>query len=218
MNSLRDIVELSPQLRVIESQANYGLQAQALAPPRWDWSDVRRVLLVRLRSIGDTVLATPSIFALKRFLPNIKIDILVEDWVAPLLDNHPHVDNVVVLERNGLMARARVARELRAASYDVVYNLHGGTTATFLTRATGARDRVGFISYQYAQLHNHQAPSPLSLWGQQKTHSVEQQLALLGWPGVPVTDRPRTRLGIPPAARETVQKLLAESGLSDVKI
>ena len=161
MNSLRDIVELSPQLRVIETQANYGLEAQPLAPARWDWAEVRKVLLVRLRSIGDTVLATPSIFALKRFLPNVTVDILVEDWVAPLLNNHPHVDNVIVLERNGLMARARVARELRAANYDVVYNLHGGTTATFLTRATGARHRVGFKTYQYAQLHNHQAPSPL---------------------------------------------------------
>jgi predicted lipopolysaccharide heptosyltransferase III len=218
MNSLRDIVELSPQLRVIETQANYGLQPQALAPPRWDWSDVRRVLLVRLRSIGDTVLATPSLFALKRFLPDVKVDILVEDWVAPLLDNHPHVDNVVVLERGGFMTRARVARELRAAKYDVVYNLHGGTTATFLTRATGARYRVGFKTYQYAQLHNHQAPSPLLVWGQQKAHSVEQQLALLGWTGVSVTDRPRTQLGISQKATQTVNNLLAETGLTEQKI
>src|SRR5215204_321892 len=193
-------------------------QVQPLAHARWDWALVRKVLLVRLRSIGDTVLATPSLFALKRFLPHAKVDILVEDWVAPLLNHHPHLNNVVVLERGGLMTRARVARELRAANYDVVYNLHGGTTATFLTRATGARHRVGFKSYQYAQLHNHQAPSPLSLWGQQKTHSVEQQLALLGWTGVPVTDRPRTHLGISSGAREKVNKLLAESGLSDRKI
>jgi len=222
MNSLRDIVELSPQLRVIETQAMYGLQgqdaAQPLAPARWDWSDVRKVLVVRLRSIGDTVLATPSLFALKRFLPNAQVDILVEDWVAPVLDNHPHVDNVIVLERGGFMTRARVARELRAANYDVVYNLHGGTTATFLTRATGARHRVGFKSYQYGQLHNHQAPSPLLIWEQQKTHSVEQQLALLGWTGVPVTDRPRTSLGISPKAAEQVDRLLNEAGLSSQNI
>src|SRR4029079_9907836 len=218
MNSLRDIVELSPQLRVIETQANYGSEPQPLAPPRWDWSEVRKVLLVRLRSIGDTVLATPSLFALKRFLPNVKVDILVEDWVAPLLDNHPHVANVIVLERGGFMTRARVARELRAGNYDVVYNLHGGTPATFLTRATGARNRVGFKSYQYAQLHNHQAPSPLLLWGQQKTHSVEQQLALLGWTGVPVTDRPRTVLGISPHAAASIKQRLAAIGLEDRKI
>jgi predicted lipopolysaccharide heptosyltransferase III len=222
MNSLRDIVELSPQLRVIQTQAMYGLQgqdaAQPLDAPRWDWSEVRKVLLVRLRSIGDTVLATPSLFALKRFLPNAQVDILVEDWVAPLLNNHPYVDNVVVLDRGGLMTRARVARELRAANYDVVYNLHGGTTATFLTRATGARHRVGFKSYQYSQLHNHQAPSPLLIWQQQKTHSVEQQLALLGWTGVPVTDRPRTTLGIDEAATETINRLLAEEKLDDQKL
>ena len=222
MNSLRDIVKASPQLRVIETQAMYGLQgqdaAQPLAPPRWDWSTVRKVLLVRLRSIGDTVLATPSLFALKRFLPNAEVDILVEDWVAPLLRNHPDVNNVVVLKRGGLRARARVARELRAANYDVVYNLHGGTTATFLTRATGAPHRIGFATYQYAQLHNHQAPSPLLLWGQQKTHSVEQQLALLGWTGVPVTDRPRTRLGIAPEAEEAVRERLAAAGLTDRSI
>lgn len=222
MNSLRDIVELSPQLRVIETQAMYGLQgqdaAQPLAPPRWDWSDVRKVLVVRLRSIGDTVLSTPSLFALKRFLPNAQIDILVEDWVAPVLDNHPHVDNVIALERGGFMTRARVARELRAANYDVVYNLHGGTTATFLTRVIGARHRVGFKSYQYGQLHNHQAPSPLLLWEQQKTHSVEQQLALLGWTGVPVTDRPRTSLGISPVAAETVDRLLFHAGLGQQDI
>jgi len=222
MNSLRDIVELSPQLRVIETQAMYGLQgqdaAQPLAPARWDWSDVRKVLVVRLRSIGDTVLATPSLFALKRFLPNAQVDILVEDWVAPVLDNHPHVDNVILLERGGFMTRARVARELRAANYDVVYNLHGGTTATFLTRATGARHRVGFKSYQYGQLHNHQAPSPLLIWEQQKTHSVEQQLALLGWTGVPVTDRPRTSLGISAKAAEQVDRLLNEAGLSSENI
>src|SRR5215510_11953057 len=222
MNSLRDIVELSPQLRVIETQAMYGLQgqdaAQPLAPPRWDWSDVRKVLVVRLRSIGDTVLATPSLFALKRFLPEAQIDILVEDWVAPVLDNHPHVDNVIALERGGFMTRARVARELRAANYDVVYNLHGGTTATFLTRATGARHRVGFKSYQYGQLHNHSCPSPLLLWQQQKTHSVEQQLALLGWTGVPVTDRPRTSLGISPQAAASINQRLAEIGLEDRKL
>src|SRR5689334_2455545 len=205
MNSLRDIVQAQDA-------------AQPLAAPRWDWSEVSKVLVVRLRSIGDTVLATPSVVALKRFLPHVKVDLLVEDWVAPLLANHPHLSNVVVLERGGLMARARVARELRAANYDVVYNLHGGTTATFLTRATGARHRVGYKTYQYAQLHNHQAPSPLLLWGQQKTHSVEQQLALLGWTGVPVTDRPRTQLGIAPEAAESVRRELAAVGLEDRKI
>jgi predicted lipopolysaccharide heptosyltransferase III len=219
MNGLRDIVDSSPQLRVIDTKATYGPEPpEPLAPARWEWSEVRKVLLVRLRSIGDTVLSTPSLYALRRFLPNAQIDILVEDWVAPVLVDHPHVDNVVVLERGGMISRARVARQIRSTGYDVVYNLHGGTTATFLTRATGARHRVGLKSYQYAHLHNHQAPSPLVVWGQQKTHSVEQQLALLGWTGVPVTDRPRTHLAVTRDAADTVNQRLAEAGIEDAKV
>lgn len=221
MNSLRDIVQTSPQ-PPLETKPAFGMQGheapQALAPARWDWDAVRRVLIVRLRSIGDTVLATPSVFALKRFLPHAQVDILVEDWVAPLLTNHPHVDHVIVLERGGVVARTRAARQLRAAHYDVVYNLHGGTTATFLTRATGARHRVGFESYQYAKLHTELAPPAPLLWKQEKTHSVEQQLALLGWTGVPVTDKPRTQLGISPAAAEAVNQRLVAAGLADQKI
>ena len=192
-----------------------GDEAQPLGHARWDWASVRKVLLVRLRSIGDTVLSTPSLFALKRFLPEAQIDILVEDWVAPVLDGHPHLSNVVVLEGSRLISRAYGARQIRSTGYDVVYNLHGGTTATFLTRATGARHRVGFNNYQYAQLHNHQAPSPLFLWGQQKTHSVEQQLALLGWTGVPVTDRPRTHVAVTPSAAAAVDQLLVNAKLGD---
>ena len=221
MNGLRDIVDssLAPQLRVIDTEATHGpAPPEPLAPARWNWSEVRKVLVVRLRSIGDTVLSTPSLYALKRFLPTAQIDILVEDWVAPVLVEHPHVDNVVVLERGGMISRARVARQIRSTGYDVVYNLHGGTTATFLTRATGAPHRVGLKSYQYAHLHSHQAPSPLVIWGQQKTHSVEQQLALLGWTGVPVTDRPRTHLAVTREAAHTVNQRLAKAGLEDAKI
>jgi lipopolysaccharide heptosyltransferase II len=181
---------------------------QPLGPARWDWQDVRKVVLVRLRSIGDTVLATPSIVALRRFLPSAQIDIVLEDWVAPLLSGFDHIDNVVTLDRNSMTSRARAARKLRSAGYDVAYNLHGGTTATFLTRASGATHRVGYASYQYARLYNHLAPSPLTLWDREQTHSVEQQLALLGWTGVPVTDRPATQLAITPEAMATIESRL----------
>ena len=220
MNSLRDMVESSAPPRVVETPLTLqDDEPQPLAPPRWEWNAVQRVLVIRLRSIGDTVLATPSLFALKRFLPHAQIDILVEDWVAPLLANHPDVDNVIELKKSGgVAARMSIARELRSTNYDLVYNLHGGTTATLLARATGARRRVGFATYQYAKLHSELAPSASSLWGQQKTHSVEQQLALLGWTGVPVSDRPRTRLGIAPEPAESVAQQLAAAGLNERKI
>ncbi len=189
----------------------------SLGPSRWDWPSVRRVLVVRLRSIGDTVLTTPSLFALKRFLPDAQIDILLEDWVAPVLDGFEYVDKVITLKRGSAISRARVARQLRASRYDVAYNLHGGTTATLLTRASGATHRIGYSAYQYARLHNHVSPSSSLLWGRNKTHSVEQQLALLGWTGVPVTDRPATHLAVTQAALARVTTQLREAGLDETR-
>jgi lipopolysaccharide heptosyltransferase II len=181
-----------------------------LAPALWDWRSVRRVLVVRLRSIGDTVLATPSLYALRRFLPHARIDVLLEDWVAPLLEGSELVDRIITVERKSNSSRLRVARRLRGEGYDVVYNLHGGSTAALLTRATGAPHRVGYAAYSYASLHNHAAPPSSLLWGREKTHSAEQQLALIGWTGVPVTDRPSSRLAVTPEASSAVARRLRE--------
>src|SRR5688500_7053968 len=128
-----------------------------------DWKSVKRVLLVRLRSIGDTVLSTPSLIALKRFLPYAEVDILLEDWVAPVLSGFDSVDNVVTVA-DGTVARISTARQLRSRRYDVVFNIHGGTTATFFTAATGARHRVGYANYQYSFLYNHLLSSPFDFW------------------------------------------------------
>jgi predicted lipopolysaccharide heptosyltransferase III len=214
MNSLREILESSPQLRGLTMHGLRNEEPQPLGPPQWDWKQVERVLVVRLRSIGDTVLTTPSLFALKRFLPNAKVDILLDDWVAPVLDGFEYVDNVITLKSSSTRTRAGVAKVLRNAQYDVVYNLHGGTTATFLTRASGAKHRVGYAAYQYARLHQHLAPSASTLWGKDKTHSVEQQLALLGWTGVPVSDRPATHLFVTNAAAASISARLESAQLA----
>ncbi|MGH9947426.1 MAG: glycosyltransferase family 9 protein [Pyrinomonadaceae bacterium] len=170
-----------------------------------DWKSVQRVLVVRLRSIGDTVLATPSLIALKRFLPNARVDILLEDWVAPLLDEFDSVDNVIIAGKTTLERLATI-REIRKRKYDVVFNLHGGTTSIFFTFASGATHRVGHSGYRYSFLHNHHLSSASDFWKQEHTHSAEQQLALLGCVGVPVDDRPRSRLAVTNEALESLEK------------
>lgn len=180
------------------------------------WEKVQRVLVVRLRSIGDTVLSTPSLFALRRFLPNAQIDVLLEDWVAPVLEGSDLVDNVILIKK-GSVSRLGTASELRRNKYDVVFNLHGGTTSTFLTRFTGARHRIGYANYQYSSLYTDLLSSSSDFWGQEKTHSAEQQLALLGFAGVPVSDRPRSRLTVREDANEAVAARLEANGISDEK-
>ena len=172
-----------------------------------EWSSVRRVLVVRLRSIGDTVLATPSLIALRRFLPDAKIDVLLEDWVAPVLDGFEAVDRVVPIGK-GTLERIKTARALRKTRYDAVFDLHGGTTASLIVRATGARHRVGYSHYRYSSFYTELLSSSADFWKQAVTHSAEQQLALVGFAGVPVEDRPRTSLAVTDAALASIENRL----------
>jgi len=176
-----------------------------------DWTKVRRVLVVKLRSIGDTVLSTPSLIALRRFLPDARIDVLLEDWVAPVLDGFDVIDSVISVGRD-FGQRFRVGLDLRRRSYDVAFNLHGGTTATWFVRVSGAPHRVGYKSFRYAFLYNHLLTSAADFWQRTVTHSAEQQLALLGFVGVPVDDRPRSRLMVTDAGRTAKIRNVYEGG------
>jgi lipopolysaccharide heptosyltransferase II len=174
------------------------------------WETVRRVLVVRLRSIGDTVLTTPALIALRRFLPDARIDVLLEDWVAPVLEGFDAVDNILTVKRGDTKDRLRAMYDLRRRGYDVAFNLHGGATAGFFTFASRAKYRVGFDNYRNRFFYNILAPSASEFWRQEKTHSAEQQLALLGWTGVPVADRPKTRLTVKPELEDFAARIFRQ--------
>lgn len=182
------------------------------------WKDVKRVLVIRLRSIGDTVLVTPSLTALRRHLPDAQIDILLEDWVAPLLEGHEDIDNVISIGK-GMSERLKTALFLRQNRYDVVFNLHGGTTSTFLTRATGAPHRIGYANYQYSAFYTDLLSSSADFWTQEITHSAEQQLALLGFVGIPVNDRLKSSLTVSKDALRSLEKKfeIKEIQISDLR-
>ena len=180
-----------------------------MATSEIDWSRVKRVLVVRLRSIGDTVLSTPSLIALKRFIPNAEIDILLEEWVAPLLDGFEGVNVLAVGE--GTAAKLKAANHLRNRKYDVALNLHGGTTSSFFIRASNARHRVGLSHYRYKRFYNHLYSSAADFWHSDILHSAEQQLAVFGFAGVPVDDRPKSSLTVTKAAIERIEDRLRKS-------
>jgi lipopolysaccharide heptosyltransferase II len=183
-----------------------------------DWAAVRRVLLIRLRSIGDTVLMTPCLTVLKQARPDLHVTVLLEKLSAPLLSGHRDVDELIVIDRalnqfkNGLQ-RLRLVRQLRKKRFDVAFNLHGGSTATFLTYLSGAPYRVGYRGFRYSFLLTHRAPDPQEIWQKQDIHSVEQQLGLLRWTGVPVAELPPTALCVSEEALNSITHRLSRAGL-----
>ncbi|HKA20032.1 MAG TPA: glycosyltransferase family 9 protein [Blastocatellia bacterium] len=181
-----------------------------------DWSLVGRVLLIRLRSIGDTVLMTPCLSALKNWRPNIEITVVSEPLSAPLLENHPLVDELIVTNPS-IYSRALLATRLRKARFDVAFNMHGGSTGTILASFAGAKRTAGYRGLRLARLLKDRAPSPDVILGRSRIHSVEQQLALLYWMGVPWPERrPELKLTVTPQSRScALAKLENASGINE---
>jgi predicted lipopolysaccharide heptosyltransferase III len=184
------------------------------APEKWmpDWSRVRKVLLIRLRSIGDTVLMTPCLEAIKAWRPGINITVLSEPLSAPILEDHPLLDNLIICNKS-LYSRARLVNRLRRERFDVAFNMHGGTTATIMARLAGARHAIGYADYRHTWMLTARAPAPDRILGRRLLHSVEQQLALIHWSGVPWPQaRPRLSLAVSKESEASAREKLKAQG------
>jgi ADP-heptose:LPS heptosyltransferase len=172
------------------------------------------VLLIRLRSIGDTVLMTPCLSTLKAWSPDLKIAVVSEPLAAPLLEDHPLVDELIVTQST-IVSRSSLVARLRRGRFDVAFNMHGGPTAAILARLSGAPRTVGYQDLPLSWLLSDRAPSPDAILGRSRIHSVEQQLALLSWAGVELgASRAKLSLTVGFDAEARVRERLEALGLA----
>src|ERR1700674_225243 len=101
-----------------------------LSPP--DMSHVKRLLIVKLSSIGDVVHALPVSAALGEAFPHIEISWVVEQMSAPIVEGNPYLKEVIVLptgwrrNRFGLKALRdfqSLKKDLRSRRFDVAIDL-----------------------------------------------------------------------------------------------
>lgn len=112
----------------------------------------RRILVVRLGAIGDCLRVLPSLARLREGFPDAEVGWVVGDLVAPLLAGHPSISRLHVVRRRALKAGLwsalselrRVGAELADARYDVAIDFHTRLRSGYLTRASGAPQRIGF--------------------------------------------------------------------------
>lgn len=138
------------------------------------------ILLVRPRLIGDVILTTPAIRALRQRFPDATLLYLVESLSAPVVSGNKHLSEVLIIERRRGWGRwledLRLARRLRGRRIDVAVDFHGGPRSAWLTWATRARMRVGYDVADRRWMYTHVVPKPR---GYAPRHSVQNQWDLL---------------------------------------
>ncbi len=178
-----------------------------------------KILLIRLRLIGDVVFTTPLLRALDRAFPNAHLAYLVEREAAAVVARNPHIDELIVVTRSRGWRRiaddVRLARRLRAARFDIVLDLHGGPRSSWLARATGAPQRVGYDVEGRSWLYTRTVYRPPGL---HPRHSVANQWDLLdaidGWPEVePDPSRDPVEMPVDPFVARRISQRLRDAGV-----
>ena len=144
-----------------------------------------KILLVRLRLIGDVVFTTPLVRALRRTYPDAHLTYVVEPMAAPVVRHNPHLDSVIVIPKRSGLARWRddlsAARRLRAERFDTAIDLHGGPRSAWLTWASGAPMRIGYRIAGRSWMYTHVVERSDDLLPR---HSVVKQWDLLAPLGI----------------------------------
>jgi ADP-heptose:LPS heptosyltransferase len=177
-----------------------------------------KILLVRLRLIGDVVFTTPAVRAIRRRYPDAHIAYVVEEEAAPVIRGNPHVDEVIVIAgpraRGRLRSDLALARRLRRARYDLAIDFHGGPRSSLLTWLSGASTRIGYDVKGRGWMYTIRVPRPRAL---RPRHSVVSQWDVLTPLGIapPRVEADATEMLEDPVARASVDRRLASAGVGE---
>lgn len=115
-----------------------------------------KILIIKPSSLGDIVLALPALSALRRNFPSAKISWLVRPEFAPLLENHPHLTEVIPFDRKFLgkawyhpkafAALLSLIWRLRRDKFDIVFDFQGLFRTACLAWLSGSKKRFGMAN------------------------------------------------------------------------
>ena len=175
------------------------------------------ILIVKLSSLGDVIHCLPSLNALWHGFPEAKIDWLVEQQNADILQGHPHINRLIILSRKSWMNRPwqirRICseirdfiRDLRSTDYDMVIDFQGLFRSGFLVGLSRGKRKIGFDKVREMAHIFYNEKVPLSTLDQ---HAVTRYLEIPRYLGANLS-KPDFFLPIPEKDEDYANKLLEQ--------
>lgn len=167
-----------------------------------NFSSFKKILVVKLRHLGDVLLTGPVLTALQSAIPDARIDAYIYEEALPMLEGHSALHRCLTYDRKWkkmplyqrLFQEWRLLRQIRKEGYDCVINLTEGDRGALVARISGAPVRVGFEpkrrKHWYTHLVKH-CPT--------QRHTVERNLDALRRMGIfPTPSQRELSLHVPP--------------------
>lgn len=174
-----------------------------------------RILVARPDRIGDVILSTPVVAALRRQYPNAYITFLVREAVAPLIRGIPGVDRVFVYDPNGRHSGVggffRLMEELKAQEFGISVMLQSTLRIAAALFGVGVPNRVGPLSkihsYFFYNRGSRQRRSQVEM------HEADYNLQLLRKLGIRVgSHKLPSQIGVSAERKAWAKEWLLEQG------
>jgi predicted lipopolysaccharide heptosyltransferase III len=172
-----------------------------------------RILVIKLRYVGDVLLATPVLSRLRESFPKAHIAMLVNPGTDDVVRDHPALDEVLVMERGSLARQWRFVRDLRRRRFDLVIDLTDADRSALLGWLSRAPVRLGYNSegrwrgVLYTQVVE---ADRFGIHTVRYHLTATEALGLTGRPPAPI-------LAVAPEARREADRLLREAGVDGAR-
>ncbi|MBW2511515.1 MAG: lipopolysaccharide heptosyltransferase II [Deltaproteobacteria bacterium] len=159
---------------------------------------MQRIMVRTTNWVGDAVMTTPALGAIRETFPDAKITVVANPLVAQLFEFHPDCDEVIVYDRQGRHARSigflRFVAMLRGRKFDCAILFQNAIEAAIMAFLAGVPKRLGYITDSRRLLLNY----PVPIGHQERAlHHTDYYLHMLAQCGV-TTGTKQQRLALRP--------------------
>jgi heptosyltransferase-2 len=179
-----------------------------LVPQRFE-----NILVRSANWVGDALLTTPTIRAIRKDFPIARITILAKPWVAPVFYNNPHCDHLMLYDDQGRhrtwWGKARLSNDLRRLRFDLAILMQNAFEAALLAWLAGIPNRLGYKTDGRGILLTHSIPLDPSY---KEIHQIDYYLGILKGASLGIDDR-RLTLSITDGERSRAWEILSQIGV-----
>ena len=167
----------------------------------------RNILVIHLMHLGDLMLGTPVLAALRQQYPAARITLLADKKLADVVAANEHLDECLLIDKKGadggIRGILRCAMRLRKRHYDLVINLHRNERASALAAFSGAKRIVGYAKPGFSLFFDKVLPNKKAVMHQIHSHFEVLTKAA----GVEKIDDGGLEMVLPPGAEEEAARL-----------
>ncbi|MBD3387167.1 lipopolysaccharide heptosyltransferase II [candidate division KSB1 bacterium] len=153
---------------------------------------MKKILIIKLRAIGDVVLSTIVLRNLRAAYPDATIDFLTEKFCAGIVKNHPLLNNVIAFDKKyafldddvNCFKSLTFLNNMRKQNYDLVFDFFGNPRSALITFFSNARHRVGYDFRMRKWTYNHTIVSRAD-----QIHEAEWHLDALKEMNIPIVSK-----------------------------